>query len=175
MEENKNNKRFLVVADIHGSMSSLERTLDLMREYKADKLILLGDIFGTDADEMVEKLNRISDRLTIVRGNNDWYYEPEFAEFEFFTQTYENLNGRTAFICHGHKLNDMNLSLYGASVILQGHVHRPFIFKEQGVIRICPGSIARPRSGTDRSFAIVDSEKIQILSLEGKVIDETAY
>ena len=55
-----NNKKFLVVADIHGLMSALDKTIDLMRDYKADKLLLLGDIFGTDADEMVEKLNKIS-------------------------------------------------------------------------------------------------------------------
>ena len=170
-----NNKLFLIVADIHGSMPALDKTIDLLRDYKADKLILLGDIFGVDADEMVEKLNKISDKLVIVKGNNDWYYEPEFAEFDIFEQTYANLNGRTAFICHGHRLNDMNLSLYGASVILQGHVHRPFIFKEQGVIRICPGSIARPRGGSVASYAIADGEKIQILSLDGKVIDETIY
>lgn len=166
---------FLVAADIHGSMSALDTTLDLFDQYKADKLILLGDIFGSDADEMVEKLNRIKDKLLIVRGNNDWYFEPKFAEFDIFETTYENLNGRTAYICHGHRLNDMNLSLYGASVILQGHVHRPFIFKEQGVIRVCPGSIAVPRFGSPKSYAIIDENKIQILSLDGKVIDETAY
>ena len=166
---------FLVVADIHGSMSALDKTLDLFDEYKADKLILLGDIFGTDADEMVEKLNRIKDKLLVVRGNNDWYFEPEFAEFDLFPNAYENLNGRTAYVCHGHKLNDMNLSQYGASVILQGHVHRPFILKEQGVIRVCPGSIAVPRFNSPKSYAVIDNEKIQILSLDGNVIDETIY
>lgn len=169
------NRTFLVVADIHGSMSALEKTLQLFDDYKADKLILLGDIFGVDADEMVEKLNKIKDKLLIVRGNNDWYFEPEFAEFDIFPTAYENLNGRTAYICHGHRLNDMNLGLYGASVILQGHIHRPFIFKDQGVIRACPGSIAVPRFGSQKSYMIVDAEKIQILSLDGAIIDETAY
>ena len=147
----------------------------IWRDYKADKLLLLGDVFGTDADEMVEKLNKISNELTFVRGSNDWYFEPQFAEFELFPQTYENINGRTVFLCHGHRLNDLNLGQYGASVILQGHVHRPFIFKEQGVIRLCPGSIARPRFGSVPSFAFIDEDKIQILSLDGKIIDETAY
>ena len=68
-------KKFLVASDFHGSMIALDRTLQLMDEYSADKLILLGDIFGTGAEEMIEKLNAISHKLTIVKGNNDWYYE----------------------------------------------------------------------------------------------------
>ena len=171
----KKTRTFLVAADIHGSLQAFEQTLELMRDYKADKLILLGDIFGIDADEMVNKLNEISDKITVIKGNNDWYYEPTFADFEIYDQAYENLNGRIAYLCHGHRLNDMNLGQYNASVILQGHVHRPFIYKEQGVIRVCPGSIAVPRSGTEKSFALIDDEKIQILSTYGKVIMETAY
>jgi len=172
--ENKT-KKFVVAADFHGSISAFDKVLDLFRQYKADKLLLLGDIFGTDSEEMVNKLNDIADKVTIVRGNNDWYFEPFFAEFEIFNQTYENLNGRTAFLCHGHKLNDMSLGIYGAQVILQGHVHRPFIFKEQGVIRICVGSPAKPRFGSKPSIAVVDNEKIQLISLNGELIDETTY
>ena len=172
--ENKT-KKFLVAADFHGSISAFDKVLDLFNELKADKLLLLGDIFGTDAEEMVNKLNKIADKVTVVRGNNDWYYDPLFAEFDIFDQTYENLNGRTAFLCHGHRLNDMNLGLYGAQVILQGHVHIPFIFKEQGVIRICVGSPARPRRGSEPTVVFVDEESIKILNLSGKIIDGTSY
>jgi putative phosphoesterase len=172
--ENKT-KKFLIAADFHGSISAFDKVLDLFHQLKADKLLLLGDIFGTDAEEMVNKLNDIADKVVVVRGNNDWYFEPFYAEFKIFDQTYENLNGRTAFLCHGHRLNDMNLGLYGAEIILQGHVHIPFIFKEQGVIRICVGSPARPRRGSEPTVAIADNESIKIINLLGKVIDETTY
>lgn len=168
-------KRFLVAADFHGSITALDNFLQLAKIYKADKLILLGDIFGTGMDIMVEKLNEVSDILTIVRGNNDWYYEIPYAQFQIFNETYENLNGRTAYICHGHRLNDMDLASYGAQVILQGHVHRPFIFKEQGVIRVCPGSLAVPRAGTPKCFALITEDKIQILTLDGELVQETGY
>lgn len=171
----KKNQIFIVGADFHGSMTALENFLDLAKAYRADKLLLLGDIFGIDSSLMVEKLNGVADKLTMVKGNNDWYFEPENADFKIFNETYENINGRIAYICHGHRLNDLNLAGYGAQIILQGHVHRPFIFKEQGVIRICPGSLAVPRHGTDKAFAIIDENKIQILSLDGKIIDETVY
>ena len=168
-------QKFILGADFHGSMTALDDFLDLAKVYNADKLILLGDIFGRDTDTMVEKLNKVADKLTIVKGNNDWYYELENAEFMTFNETYENINGRIAYVCHGHRLNDLNLAGYGAQIILQGHVHRPFIFKEQGVIRVCPGSLAVPRSGTAKAFAIIDENKISILTIDGKVIEETAY
>ena len=68
--------KFMVASDLHGSLISLNRVMDLFYEHKADKLILLGDIFGTGASEMVEKLNLVANKLTIVKGNNDWYFEP---------------------------------------------------------------------------------------------------
>lgn len=168
-------KIFIVGADFHGSMTALENFLNLAKEYNADHLILLGDIFGIDSSLMIEKLNTVADKLTIVKGNNDWYFEPENANFELFYDTYINLNGRIAYICHGHRLNDLDLGSYGAHIILQGHVHRPFIFKEQGVIRICPGSLAVPRHGTPKAFAVIDENQIKILDLDGKIINETSY
>lgn len=167
-----NEKKYLIASDIHGSLSALEKTLDLFREYNADKLILLGDIFGSNATEMVEMLNEISSKLDIVKGNNDWYYEPENAKFETYPELYESINGTLSYLCHGHKLNDMNLAGYGAKIIMMGHVHRPFIKLEQGVIWFCPGSIASPRMGSEKSFALISGHKLQILSLEHKVLYE---
>ena len=70
-------QKFLVASDFHGSMVALDRVLELANEHLVDKIILLGDIFGSGAEEMVEKLNGVANKLTIVKGNNDWWYEPE--------------------------------------------------------------------------------------------------
>lgn len=168
-------KKFLVAADVHGSMIALDNILSLADEHRVDKIILLGDIFGVNASEMVEKLNNVANKLTIVKGNNDWYFEPENAKFKIFEQTYENLNGKLAYICHGHRLNDMALEMYGAKIILQGHIHRPFIEERNGIIRVCPGSIASPRFGSSKCYAIVDEKKISIFDLDGGLVDETLY
>lgn len=167
--------KFLIASDIHGSMIALDRTLDLFNEMKADKLILLGDIFGIDAQGMVDKLNQISNKLTILKGNNDWYLELENAKFKTFNETYENINGKIAYLCHGHKLNDMFLSGYGAKIIMIGHIHRPMLRIENDIILLCPGSIATPRFGSDKSYAIIDEKKIQILSIAGELIDEYVF
>ena len=166
------NKKFLIVADIHGSMIALDETLNLANELKVDKIVILGDTFGSDSAEMVEKLNAVAPKLDIIKGNNDWYFEPENAKFLFNETVFINLNGVLAFACHGHRLDDMNLAKYGTKVIMQGHVHRPFIENRDGVIRFCPGSIARPRYGTPKCFAVVENKKLQILSTEFEIIDE---
>lgn len=169
------NKKFLIVADIHGSEIALEETLRFANDFLVDKIVILGDTFGTDADQMVEKLNAVASKLEIIKGNNDWYYEPENAKFMFNETVFINLNGVLAYACHGHRLDDMNLLKYGTKIIMQGHVHRPFIEQRDGVIRFCPGSIARPRFGTPKSFAIVENQKISILSTDLQKIDEISF
>ncbi len=165
-------QKFLVASDFHGSMLALDRVLEIAREEMVDKIILLGDIFGTNAQEMVEKLNAVANKLTIVKGNNDWYFEPENANFKIFNETYENINGKTAYLCHGHKLNDMYLEGYGAQIIMIGHVHRPILQQNRGIIFMCPGSLAVPRFGSQKSYAIITQNKIQLLSDAGDLIDE---
>ncbi len=168
-------KKFLVASDFHGSMIALDRMINLANEHMVDKVILLGDIFGTDASEMVEKLNNLTNKLTIVKGNNDWYLELENAKFKLFNETYENINGKVAYLCHGHKLNDMFLEGYGAKIVMIGHVHRPILQNNNGIILLCPGSLARPRFGSEKSFALIDDKKIQILTDENEVIDELYF
>ena len=60
------NNVVLIVADIHASMSGLDRTLQLAERFEADKIVILGDTFGVDAKAMVEKLNKIAKKLVIV-------------------------------------------------------------------------------------------------------------
>lgn len=169
------NKKFLIVADIHGSEIALDETLRLANELLVDKIVILGDTFGSDADKMVEKLNSVAPKLEIIKGNNDWYYEPENAKFSFYDTVFINLNGVLAYACHGHRLDDMNLPKYGVKIIMQGHVHRPFIEKRDGVIRFCPGSIARPRFGSPKAFAVVENKKISIFSTDFDKIDEIDF
>ena len=168
-------QKFLIASDFHGSMVALDRTLELANEHLVDEIILLGDIFGTGADEMVEKLNAVANKLTIVKGNNDWWYEPENARFKFFNETYENINGRVAYLCHGHKLNDMFLEGYGAKIVMIGHVHRPILQNNNGIIFMCPGSLAVPRFGCDKTYALIDEKKIQILTDGGEIVDELYF
>ncbi len=167
--------RFLVASDLHGSVIALQKVVDLFNEYKADKLILLGDIFGSDADKMVEILNPFYNRLTVIKGNNDCFLELENARFKSFNETYENVNGKIAYLCHGHKLNDMYLEGYGAKIVMIGHVHRPILQMNKDIVFLCPGSMARPRMGSEKCFAFIDEKTIKILTEDGEIYDEMPY
>lgn len=168
-------KKFLVASDIHGSLVALQRVMTILDETKADKLILLGDIFGTNASEMVQILNSIKHKLTIVKGNNDWWLDIEGVEFLWQKEAYENINGKVAYLCHGHKLNDMFLEGYNAEIIMIGHLHRPVLRKEKGITILCPGSIAVPRGGAEKTYALIDDKKIQILTDYGEIVDELLF
>lgn len=167
--------KYLIASDIHGSLIALEKVLFKLEESKADKLILLGDVFGANASEMVQMLNNIKHKLTIVKGNNDWWLELEGVQFLWQKEAYENINGKLAYLCHGHKLNDMYLEGYKAKIIMFGHVHRPILREEKGIILLCPGSIAQPRHGSEKSYAMVDDKKIQLLTENDELIDELYF
>ncbi len=168
--------KFMVASDLHGSNFALDNVIDIFYSSGAEKLLLLGDIFGTGADEMVEKLNGIgAHRLTVLKGNNDSYFESAKANFKLFNETYENINGVTAYLCHGHKLNDMFLSGYGAKIVMIGHIHRPLLRVDNGVILMCPGSMAVPRTSVGKTYAIIDEKSIEIFTESGESVDKIFY
>ncbi len=171
--EEKNNKIFLIASDFHDSMLALERTLELATECHANKIILLGDIFGAHAYEMVERLNTVAYKLTIVKGNNDGFADelPD-KDFKVFDQTYENINGKIAYLCHGNKLNWARADELGAKILMFGHFHVPMLKKENGLLLLCPGSMAQPRSSVGKTFAVITPEKIQIIRENGDVLEE---
>ncbi|MBQ8451895.1 MAG: YfcE family phosphodiesterase [Clostridia bacterium] len=167
-------KKFLVASDLHGSVFAVNRVLELANEHMVDKIILLGDVFTSNTAEITEKLNSVANKLDIVKGNNDWYFEPKNAKFTLMETMYENINGKIAYLCHGHRINQFYLDSYGAKIVMIGHMHRPILTESGGIILMCPGSIAFPR-GSDKTFAIIDESEIRILNLENEVIDLIKY
>jgi predicted phosphodiesterase len=69
----------------------------------------------------------------------------------------------------------MFLSGYGAKIVMIGHIHRPILRNEGGIIFMCPGSMAVPRFGCDKTYAIIDEKKIRILNDNEEVVDELFF
>lgn len=171
------NKIIFIASDVHGSLSALEKTLNFAREFHADKIFLLGDIFGANPSEMVELLNNAPEQLTIVRGNNDWYFDEQLygAKFKIFEKTYEFVNGKTAYLEHGHRVNIEMLSKYSANIVIIGHLHIPILRRENGIILLCPGSMSQPRSSVGRTFAVVRGNNISIFDEEKSLISSLDF
>lgn len=168
-------KTILIASDIHGSMLALERVLELATIHRANKIILLGDIFGSNIKEMTERLNTVAYKLVVLKGNCDWYAQSDGAEFPMFEKTYENINGKIAYLCHGHRLGATPIDELGAKIVMFGHFHVPILRTEGGVIMLCPGSMAQPRSAVGKTFALIDDKQIKIFSDDGEELDAMNY
>ena len=60
-------------------------------------------------------------------------------------------------------------------MVMIGHVHRPILQKNGNIILLCPGSIACPRFGSEKSYAVIDENKIKIFHDNDEIIDENYF
>ena len=166
----------MVISDIHGGIKYLEEALSKFMEEKADRLLILGDFagyFSSSSDyEVAEALNKIADKMCAVRGNCDSERFEEMLNFGLMDIRSINLNKNIITLTHGHLYNKYNLPEYCGDIFISGHTHYGMIDKQQTRIFANPGSISRPRNGSQRSYLIIDENKIILKNLEGQVLVE---
>ena len=108
--------KLMFASDIHGSRSACEAVLNAYKAEGAERLILLGDLLyhgprnnlpdEYDPKGVIALLNGVKNELFCVRGNCDAEVDqmvlqfPIMADYALF-----DLDGRTAFITHGHLFN----------------------------------------------------------------------
>lgn len=149
--------KIAIISDTHGSIGEVVQEL---KKYTVDILIHLGD-FADDGLEIGEILNIPT---YVIKGNND-YLATTFVEEELIT-----LNDINIFITHGHRYSvyknlDMlyeKAKILNAKIALFGHTH---FFTNQtidGIWFINPGSPSYPRFGDDKSFVILDLNKMTL-------------
>ena len=84
--------KYLVVSDIHGSSESCNNFIDKFNQFKADKIIILGDILyhGPRNDlpdfynpkKVISMLNPLADKIIAVRGNCDAEVDQMVLDFK---------------------------------------------------------------------------------------------
>ncbi|MCQ2515799.1 MAG: metallophosphoesterase [Saccharofermentans sp.] len=152
--------KVLITSDSHGNTDLL---LSIIKEEKPDFFIHLGDI--EDDISLVEKeLGVPRTPCVFIKGNCDYSSQGELKNNAVF-----RLGGHKFYCCHGH-LEHVNYSLNSlllsaakkeCDIALYGHTHVPhdeFLmvpFDGSMVHIINPGSVARPRGGSSRSYAIM--------------------
>ena len=168
--------KVMVLSDIHGGVKYLKQALEKYKEEKAERLLILGDFTSyfnsSPSIEVAEILNEISDQICAVRGNCDSESFEAVLNFGLADIRHINLNGKVVTLTHGHLYNKYNLPEYCGDIFLSGHIHYGMIQKENGKIFANPGSITKPRNGSERSYLIIDENKIYLKNLEGNVIIE---
>ena len=145
--------RYIILSDSHGELENIQQLLD--KKIPVTGYLHAGD-FAQDADYLRQETAL---PVYAVYGNSDYKrqaYKPDiFLEFA----------NHHIWLTHGHRYLNTNSDisllleqalLVGATIVIFGHTHLPFLQKKSGILFLNPGSISRPRNGSTKSFAVLD-------------------
>ena len=174
--------KILIASDIHGSAFYMERVKERFFAEKADKLLLLGDIYNHGPrnpfpkdyapQQVAEILNELKDRLIVVKGNCDSQVDTLISEFDFIDDTVIITGDKTVFCTHGHVYNKDNMPATRFDALIYGHFHTGFVERVNGVIVANAGSVSLPKNGTPHSYILLDGDKLILKTLDGEIIKE---
>ena len=177
--------KVLVISDIHGSSYYAEKIKEIANKENPDKIILLGDLYyhGPRNNlsqeyapmKVAEVLNRLKDKLLVVKGNCDAEVDEMISEFKFEDHLLLNINGKNIYFTHGHKYNIEVIPYEDFEILIYGHIHQGFIQEKEGYLFANPGSISLPKGGTEHSYLILEEDKIILKNVDGKLIQEYKF
>ena len=153
--------KILIISDSHGRSDLLYRVSLLENP---DMVIHLGDLEDS-VDSVASKLGSPKIPCTFIRGNCDFRSQGELQDWAVFT-----LKGHRFFCTHGHIVNvnyGLDRLVYTAldnncDIALFGHTHVPFdgfednAFGSPKIHVLNPGSIARPRGSSEKTYMIMN-------------------
>ena len=166
--------KVMCISDIHGNIECLNKAIERYKEEKAEKLIILGDFssyyFSSTDFEIAEVLNNMAGSIIAVKGNCDNTQIDQIFNFGLSYIKNIKINDIKITLTHGHIYGRNNLPEDCGDVFLSGHTHVGSIAKIGDKIVANPGSISKPRGGTNRSYLIIDNEYIELKTLKGETI-----
>ena len=170
--------KILVASDIHGNLENTKILIDKFHEFKADRLIILGDIYpGYSYEESLEISNlfsHICTKLYLIRGNCDNYYFDRHSPVGLLEEFSMKINNRNIYFNHGHK-GFPNAQFKEKDIYCHGHTHINDISLYHGIIICNPGSVSLPRGGTKASFMIIDDSGIYIYDFNNIIIKKYLF
>ena len=174
--------KWIIASDLHGSAHYCRQLLEAWKREEAPRMLFLGDLLyhGPRNDlppdyapkEVIALLNARKNQIFCVRGNCDAEVDqmvlqfPIMADYALF-----DLDGRTAFITHGHLFNLDNLPPHKpGDLLIHGHTHVLTVQEKDGMTYINPGSAALPKEDHPKSYMIYENGVFTIKTLTGDVI-----
>lgn len=178
--------KILIVSDIHGSAYFAKKIPEILENEKAEKLVLLGDLyyhgprnpFPKDYApmEVAEVLNNLKEKLKdnfiAIKGNCDAEVDEMISDFKFNDHILMEINGKKFYFTHGHKYNIENIPYDDFDVMIYGHIHQGFIQEKEGFVFANPGSISLPKCNSAHSYIVLVDNKIVLKDVEGEVLKE---
>lgn len=159
--------RFGVISDTHGSVGAVLKCIEAAGEVEG--WFHLGD-YASDAKFLALHSGK---PVYSVLGNCDGGFSREQAEDVFpqpqkrpASERVVTVGSARIFLCHGHfydvDLDDQRLGYraeeLNCSAALYGHTHRAGLSAFGRILKLNPGSPSRPRGGSKRSFAVLETD-----------------
>lgn len=174
--------KYIVFSDIHGSLYYMKKMQEIILKEKANKIILLGDLYyhgprnplpkDYNPMEVAKILNEFSKQIYWIKGNCDAEVDHMISLFKVHNQLTLTLNKKKVLFTHGHKYNHLNIKK-NIDIMIYGHFHTGYIKKVDNCICINAGSISLPKENTVNSYLIIDEKAIYLKDLNGKIIAST--
>lgn len=174
--------KIMIASDIHGSTYYAGEMLKRFAYEKAEKLVLLGDLYYTnfetynedENDEMTlhGMLNAYAEKILAIRGNCDSSMDEMISNFPFVEIEYMYIGDKKICFTHGNKYNITNPPPNFGDALIYGHLHEGFIIKEDGKVFANAGSVACPRHGSTNSYLIIEDDKIELKDIDGNIIKQ---
>lgn len=128
----------IIMSDSHGESEAIQ---SIKAKYQKDASLIIHC-----GDSEFAANDPIWDGITVVRGNCD--FDNGFPEYSVVTA-----EGLSIFATHGHLYNVAftlsHLALTAkenhCQIATFGHLHKPIVQVEDGILCINPGSVAQPR------------------------------
>lgn len=171
--------KYLVVSDIHGSLSGAEALEESFQYHNADAILSLGDILyhGPRNDlpedytpkKVIEIIKKYTEEIITVRGNCDGEVDEMVLGFPILSTTnYFFLGKHKVCMSHGHVFGPDHLPpLAKDDIFLSGHTHIPTAYQnENDIYLLNPGSISLPKENHPRSYAVLDETSFTIYKLD---------
>ena len=174
--------KYLIASDIHGSKESAERIVEISNETKADKIILLGDLYyhgprnvipsWYDPKAVANIFNSIKEKLIVVKGNCDAEVDQMISEFDFLPHVVVESGDKLVFLTHGHVYNKDNPPKTKFDGVIYGHFHTGFIERMGETIFANAGSVTLPKNDTPKSYIILEDGVLSLFDINSIKLKE---
>ena len=96
--------KLMIASDIHGYLDNTKALIKKFEMHKADKLIILGDIYHgysyQDTNEMVNLFSKLCTKLYLLRGNCDSDYDEDISPVGLLKELVLEFNNRHIYFNH---------------------------------------------------------------------------
>ncbi|HAW49529.1 TPA: phosphodiesterase [bacterium] len=165
-----------VISDTHGNLFAWNRVFEYLKN--CDYIIHCGDVLapgpknpipdGYDPPGLTSAINNLKIPIFIAKGNCDSEVDSILLKPPIATPYVVLQDEKNRIIAtHGHIQFDPKI--FGARIFITGHTHIPNLEEKEDIIYLNPGSPSVPLN-KEKTFAIIEDERITIFNLDGKII-----